>query len=191
MSYASPPATLQTPAEPAVGRELPETPGRAVAVVPGAAGRPARQALFEGRGWMRLRLAMDVVALLLGNAAALIGASAANADESGAVLVWLFPPLVIAALAARRMYGSRLHVRVVDGIGQLIGATALAAIGLIAAAALLEPSEQVAPLLARAWLFGTVYLVGGRLLLPWAQRRARAGRLVAKRTLIVGAGEIG
>jgi exopolysaccharide biosynthesis polyprenyl glycosylphosphotransferase len=191
MSHASPPATLQTPAEPAVDRELHETPGRAVAVVPAAARRPARQALFEGKGWMRLRLATDLVALLLGNAAALIGASAANADESGALLVWLFPPLVIAVLAARRMYGSRLHVRVVDGIGQVIGATALAAIGLIAAAALLEPSEDVAPLLARAWVFGTVYLAGGRLLLAWAQRRARAGRLVAKRTLIVGAGEIG
>jgi exopolysaccharide biosynthesis polyprenyl glycosylphosphotransferase len=189
MSY--PPATWHTPAEPAVEREPPERPGRAVAVVPAAPKRPAGRALFEGKGWMRLRLATDVLALLLGNAAALIGASAANADESGAPLVWLFLPLVIGILAARRMYGSRLHVRVVDGIGQVIGATSLAAIALIAVAALLEPSEHVAPLVARAWLFGTVYLVGGRLLLAWAQRRARIGRLVAKRTLIVGAGEIG
>jgi exopolysaccharide biosynthesis polyprenyl glycosylphosphotransferase len=164
---------------------------RELALVPAETRRPARQSLFEGKGWMRLRLVTDLVALLLGNAAALVGASAAGADESGEFLVWLFPPLAIAALAARGMYGSRLHIRVADGIGSLVAATSLAAITLIAAAALLEPSEHVAPLLARAWLFGTVYLVGARLVLALAQRRARSGRLVAKRTLIVGAGEIG
>ena len=191
------PSGSVSPAEPAGDRDVPKTLSpadgrtRELTVVPPEARRPARQALFEGKGWMRLRLVTDAAALLLGNAAALIGASAAGADESGAVLVWLFPPLVIAALAARRMYGSRLHVRVADGIGQLVAATSLAAIGLIAGAALLEPSEDVAPLLARAWLFGTVYLVGARLVLAWAQRRARSSRLVAKRTLIVGAGEIG
>jgi exopolysaccharide biosynthesis polyprenyl glycosylphosphotransferase len=186
-----------SPAEPAGDRDVPEAlsradgDGRSLAVAPPAPGRPARQALFEGKGWMRLRLATDVVALLLGNAAALIGASAAGVEGSGTALIWLFPPLVVALLAARRMYGSRLHVRVGDGIGQMLGATAISAIALIAGAALLEPSEDVAPLLARAWLFGTVYLVGARLLLAWAQRRARSSRLVAKRTLIVGAGEIG
>ena len=191
------PSGSVSPADPAGDRDLPDAlkpvdgRARALAVVAPEARRSRRQALFEGKGWMRLRLVTDAVALLLGNAAALIGASAAGADTSGAVLLWLFPPLVIAALAARRMYGSRLHVRVADGIGQMVGATALAAIALIAGAALLEPSEDVAPLLARAWLFGTVYLVGARLVLAWAQRRARSSRLVAKRTLIVGAGEVG
>jgi exopolysaccharide biosynthesis polyprenyl glycosylphosphotransferase len=182
----------QTSAETADDRMPPEAPGRALAVAPApGARRLARQALFHGVGWMRLRLATDAVALLLGNAAALIGASAANADTSGQALVWLFPVLVIGVLAVRGMYGSRMQVRVVDGIGQVIGATALAAISLIAAAALLDPSTEAAPLLARAWLFGTFCLAGSRLLLAWAQRRARSTRLVAKRTLIVGAGEIG
>jgi exopolysaccharide biosynthesis polyprenyl glycosylphosphotransferase len=189
MSHAYPSSTVHTPAASAGDRALPDGPE--LRVVPAHARLTARQTLLEGKGWTRLRLATDVVALLLGNAAALIGAPHANADGAGEVLVWLFPPLVIAALAARRMYGSRLHVRVVDGIGKVIAATALAAIVLIAASALLDPSNPVAPLLARAWLFGTVYLAGGRLVLAWAQRRARAGRLVAKRALIVGAGEIG
>ena len=72
-----------------------------------------------------------------------------------------------------------------------MGATSLAAIGLIAAAALLDPSSDPAPLLARAWVFGTAYLIGGRVLLAYAQRRARANRLVARPTLIVGAGHVG
>ena len=49
-----------------------------------------------------------------------------------------------------------------DGIGQVIAATALPTIAVIALAALLDPTLEPAPLLARAWLFGTVYLVAGR-----------------------------
>ena len=46
-------------------------------------------------------------------------------------------------------------------------------------------------MLARAWLFGTLYLAGGRVLLGWAQRRRPPDGLIAKPTLIVGAGLIG
>jgi CoA-binding domain len=46
-------------------------------------------------------------------------------------------------------------------------------------------------LVGRAWVFGTVYLGAGRLLVGWAHRRARVTRLAAKPTLIVGAGEVG
>jgi exopolysaccharide biosynthesis polyprenyl glycosylphosphotransferase len=189
-AYAS--GTVQAPAEQAGANGQPEAAERALAAAPEfPLRRPARQALFHGPGWMRLRLATDAAALLLGNVAALVGAPAAHADASGKELIWLFPPLVIAVLAARKMYGSRIQVRVVDGLGQVVGATALAAISLIAAAALLDASADPAPLLARAWLFGTAYLAGSRLLLAWSQRRARAAGLVARRTLIVGAGEIG
>jgi exopolysaccharide biosynthesis polyprenyl glycosylphosphotransferase len=40
-------------------------------------------------------------------------------------------------------------------------------------------------------VFGIAYVAGGRLMLGLSQRKARAERLVAKRTLIVGAGRIG
>jgi len=157
--------------------------------------RPARatllQRLFDGRGWVGFRLAVDLLALSLGNVAALLGAPAAHAGRDGEVLIWLLPGGVCALLALWGLYGGKIQTRLVDGLGQVIGATSLAAISLIAAVALFEPSADPAPLIARAWLFGTVYAVGGRVLLSWAQGRARGERLIAKPTLIVGAGVIG
>jgi exopolysaccharide biosynthesis polyprenyl glycosylphosphotransferase len=156
---------------------------------PGPAALPQR--LFEGRGWTAFRLAVDLVALSLGNVAAILGAPAAHAGQDGELLIWLLPGGICALLALWGLYGGKIQSRLVDGLGQVIGATSLAAISLIAAVALIEPSADPAPLIARAWLFGTVYAAGGRVLLAWAQRRARTERLIAKPTLIVGAGVIG
>jgi exopolysaccharide biosynthesis polyprenyl glycosylphosphotransferase len=157
---------------------------------PSAERRRVVQALFEGRGWLRFRLAVDAALLVLGVASAIVGAPEGDVG-AGSGLVWLLPPLALVLMAAWGLYRDRTALRLVDGIGQVIAATALPTIAIIAVAALLDPTVEPAPLLARAWLFGTVYLVGGRLVLSWAQRRARAGRLIAKPTLIVGAGVIG
>jgi exopolysaccharide biosynthesis polyprenyl glycosylphosphotransferase len=154
--------------------------------------RPAlRQTLFEDSRWTALRLGVDVSALVLGNVAALVGAPAADAGLDGQYLIWLLPAAVCALLALWGLYKDTIQSRLVDGLGQVVAATSLAAIALIAAVALLDPSAEPAPLIARAWLFGTVYVAGARVLLSWAQRRARATRLTAKPTLIVGAGVIG
>jgi exopolysaccharide biosynthesis polyprenyl glycosylphosphotransferase len=151
----------------------------------------AAEVLFQGRTRAAVLLVTDLLLLVLGNFAAIVGAPEAHANLPGGGLVWLLPPLVLALFAAWGMYRDRIAARLVDGIGQAIAATALPAIAIIAGTALLDPSLDPAPLLARAWLFGTLYVVGGRLLLAWAQRRARAGRLIYAPTLIVGAGQIG
>jgi exopolysaccharide biosynthesis polyprenyl glycosylphosphotransferase len=156
-----------------------------------AAPRALRERLFEGSGWTAVRLGLDAAALALGNVAALAGASAAGAGTDGHSLIWLLPVAVCGLLALRGLYGDTIQARLIDGLGQVVAATALASISVIAAVALLDPSAQPAPLVARAWLLGTAYLIGGRLLLAWAQRRARQTRLIAKPTLIVGAGQIG
>jgi exopolysaccharide biosynthesis polyprenyl glycosylphosphotransferase len=153
--------------------------------------RRAAEVLFQGRTRVVCLLISDVVLLTLGNVAALYGAPEAHADRPGGELIWLLPPLVIALFAVWGLYRDRITVRLIDGFGQGIAATALPAITIIAGAALLDPSLDPAALLARAWLFGTIYLAGGRLLLAWAQRRARANRLISVPTLIVGAGQIG
>ena len=153
--------------------------------------RRAAEILFRGRTRALVLLVTDLVLLILGNIAAIVGAPEAHANLPGGGLIWLLPPLVITLFAAWGLYRDRIAARLVDGIGQGIAATALPAIAIIAGAALLDPSLDPAPLLARAWLFGTIYVAGGRLLLAWAQRRARAGRLIYAPTLIVGAGQIG
>jgi exopolysaccharide biosynthesis polyprenyl glycosylphosphotransferase len=154
-------------------------------------GHRSRQALFEGSGWTAVRLVTDTTMLLLGCVAALLGAPAELDGVGNPALIWMLPPITLVLLAVRGRYGDAIHVRLIDGIGTFVSATSLAAIALIAGAALIDPSTDSAPLLARAWLFGTAYLVGGRVVLAWAQRRARANRLVARPTLIVGAGQVG
>jgi exopolysaccharide biosynthesis polyprenyl glycosylphosphotransferase len=148
------------------------------------------QRLFDGRGWTGFRLGVDLTALVLGNVAALVGAPA-HVDGDGRQLIWLLPAAVCALLAIRGLYKDTIQSKLVDSVGPVVAATSLAAISLLAAVALLEPGVEPAPLVARAWLFGTAYVVGARVLLSWAQRRARAARLVATPTLIVGAEQIG
>jgi exopolysaccharide biosynthesis polyprenyl glycosylphosphotransferase len=62
---------------------------------------------------------------------------------------------------------------------------------LLGVQALLDPGSHPAPIVARAWLFGTLFVAGGRLVLGVAQRRARASGIIGRKTLIVGAGRIG
>jgi exopolysaccharide biosynthesis polyprenyl glycosylphosphotransferase len=160
-------------------------------VAAGAArGRLGRRALFHGPGWLALRIGTDAVLLVLGTLAAVVGAPQSVSDN-GQALVWLFPPLTIGLLALGGLYRDHIQVKLIDGLGKALATTALAAVTLIAAAAVLDPAGDPAPLLARAWLLAGAYLAGGRLLLAWSQRHARATRLIAKPTLIVGAGEIG
>ncbi|HEX6652223.1 MAG TPA: sugar transferase [Thermoleophilaceae bacterium] len=173
------------------GAAAEETAASPVAVELAARPRTLRQGLFQGPGWTAFRAAVDVSALILGNVAALLGAKAADTGTDGEHLIWLFPILVCGLLAAWGLYKDTVQMRIVDGVGQVLAATSLAAILLIAGAALFEPGSQPAPLLARAWLFGALYLSAARMLLAWAHRRARATRLIAKPTLIVGAGQIG
>jgi exopolysaccharide biosynthesis polyprenyl glycosylphosphotransferase len=172
-----------TAASPDDGRQRRPTGGE-------ARGRLGRKALFHGSGWLALRIGTDALLLLLGTVAAIVGAPESVSDD-GRALLWLFPPLTIALLAAGGLYRDHIQVRLIDGLGKVLGAAALATVTLIAAAAVFEPASDPAPLLARAWLLASAYLAGGRLLLAWTQRHARATRLIAKPTLIVGAGQIG
>ena len=179
-----------------------DSPSRAASPDQGQAGAtpksaPARdrrsvaELLFQGRSRTLCLLIADAVLLTLGNVATVLGAPDTYADAEGAWLIWLLPPLVLALFASWRLYRDRIALRLVDGVGQLIAATALATTALIAGAAVLNPSFEAASLLGRAWLFGTAYVVGGRIVFTWAQRRARAGRLIFVPTLIVGAGQVG
>ena len=128
--------------------------------------------------------------LVLAVAAALIGAGAAGV-RSDTIIVWAFPPLVIGLLALRGVYRGKLRVQVLDEAGHVVGATSVAAMTIIAASALTTNAGEHAELLARVWMFGTVYVAGSRIVLGLTQRKARVERLIGKPTLIVGAGRVG
>jgi exopolysaccharide biosynthesis polyprenyl glycosylphosphotransferase len=148
------------------------------------------QRLFDGTGWRLLRFGTDAALLLIATAFARIGAPDSIGSD-GQTLIWLFPPIVLVLLAARGLYDNRTHTRIVDGLGKFVAATALATVVLIAGAAFFDPDSDPAFLLGRMWIYSTALLVAGRFVLEWAQRRGRASGLVAKPTLIVGAGVVG
>jgi exopolysaccharide biosynthesis polyprenyl glycosylphosphotransferase len=148
-------------------------------------------ALMTGRGLVLTTLATDVVMLLLAVGAALIGARAAHIPSGGSGIVWLFPPLVVGFLALRGMYRAKITLRILDEAAHVVGACSVAAMSIVAVATFFGGTTHSAELLARVWVFGMVYVSGGRLVLGLSHRHARVQRLVGKATLIVGAGRIG
>jgi exopolysaccharide biosynthesis polyprenyl glycosylphosphotransferase len=153
--------------------------------------RPAVSALMTGRGLVITTIATDALMLLLAVGAALLGAKAAHISTAGAGIVWLCPPLVIGFLALRGMYRPKITLRILDEAAHVVGATSVAAMAVVAVATFFGGTTHSAELLARVWVFGMVYVAGGRLVIGLSHRHARALRVVGKSTLIVGAGRIG
>jgi exopolysaccharide biosynthesis polyprenyl glycosylphosphotransferase len=153
--------------------------------------QPRINALMTGRGLIITTVLTDAVMLLLAAAAALVGAKAAHIPSGGSAIVWLFPPLVVGFLALRGMYRPKLTVRLLDEAAHVVGATSVAAMVIVAVATFLAGTTHSAELMARVWVFGMVYVCGGRLVTGLSQRHARVEGLIGKRTLIVGAGRIG
>src|SRR4051794_30286731 len=171
--------------------ELDESFAPEAAVEPGTP-RPSRiGALMTGRGLMLTTLGTDAAMLLLAVGAALIGAKAAHIPSGGSGIVWAFPPLVIGFLALRGMYRAKITLRILDEAAHVVGASSVAAMSIVAVATFFGGTTHSAELLARVWVFGMVYVSGGRLVMGLSHRHARVQRLVGKRTLIVGAGRIG
>ena len=149
------------------------------------------QWLLEGPGWPLLALAIDLVALALAIASALAGAASAGVELELRGWLYAYPAFVLIPMLLRGMYQPRMRIALVDWLPSVIGATSIGAMSIVALVAVAYPAASPGPLLARAWLFATLYLVGGRALLALYQRRARAVGLVGKPTLIVGAGRVG
>src|SRR5207248_8344730 len=148
--------------------------------------------VLSGSGWTATAVTADAVMLVLAVVAALIGANAAHVHASESWLAWTFPPIVVALLAIRGLYRPKITMQYLDEVGHVVGACSVAAMIIIALVAFFSGSATgQAELVARVWAFGMVYVAGSRYVLGVTQRRARQERLVAQRTLIIGAGRIG
>jgi exopolysaccharide biosynthesis polyprenyl glycosylphosphotransferase len=147
--------------------------------------------VLGGRGWTVTSLVADALMLVLAVVAALVGANAADVDAAAPWLAWAFPPMVVALLAIRGLYRPKITMQYLDEVGHVVGACSVAAMVTIALVVFAGGSEGQGELIARVWVFGMVYVAGSRYVLGITQKRARQERIVAQRTLIVGAGRIG
>jgi exopolysaccharide biosynthesis polyprenyl glycosylphosphotransferase len=146
--------------------------------------------LLAGSGWLWTRVLTDAALLIAAILAARVGAPDRLTDD-GQLIVWAIVPGVLVALALRGLYSNPIESRIIDILGHVLSATSVVSIALIGIVALLQPAAEPAAMLGRAWVFATLYVGGGRVLLQTIINRARTAGIVARPTLIVGAGEVG
>jgi exopolysaccharide biosynthesis polyprenyl glycosylphosphotransferase len=156
----------------------------------GAFGGPVQWAL-EGPGWEVVRPLADLLVLCVAVVLALGGLRATvHVSSVGAPLLAL-PPLVMLLFYVRGLYRTRLRVLVLDGIvpvisGISVATMAVAVLGMFLNGRVPDQSQWL-----RGWLFSLLGVGLGRVSLSFAQRWARAHRLIGKPVLILGAGMVG
>jgi exopolysaccharide biosynthesis polyprenyl glycosylphosphotransferase len=137
------------------------------------------------KGWALPALDLIALAAAFAAAAILTQAGAAVAPLS------VFPVLGVLLLAGRGAYVVRLRLIVLDSLGMAAGSISVAAMSTLALGLLVHPKDPGAPLLFRAWLLGLGFVGLLRLCFILVQQRLRSTRTIARRTLIIGAGEVG
>ncbi len=127
--------------------------------------------------------------LYLASGAALFASPMQNTATNRWLAV-LFPLITVGVLHARPGPDQRLYGSCVDTIAHVLGVISLAAILTVALESFLGASHPI-DLALRFWLFGFVYLAGGRAALLLIRRQAMSSPALATPTLIVGAGVVG
>jgi exopolysaccharide biosynthesis polyprenyl glycosylphosphotransferase len=146
---------------------------------------------LAGSGWGVVRPVGDFVMVWVALVVALGGVSPlVHIDAQRAPLLAL-PFTVVLLFYVRGLYRTRMSSQVLDGIvpvisGVSVAALVVAVLGYLANGALPEQSDWIA-----AWFYSLLGVGLDRTLLSFAQRRARAQRLIGKPVLIVGAGVVG
>ena len=103
----------------------------------------------------------------------------------------LISPLAVLMLATRRQYDPHAQISRLDTAAAVIGSTAAAALLVAALVQFSHPSATASGLIAIQFGFATALLLVWRMIWATARRKARRRRLCGRRTLIVGAGDVG
>ena len=130
---------------------------------------------------------LDFVAL----AAAYACALAWSRDDGAWLPVAAFPLLGALVLGLRGAYAPRLRIVMLDSCGLAIGSVSAAAMCTLAIGLLVRSGDPGSGLLFRGWLLGAAFLAIHRILYTLEQQHLRASGVTARRTVIVGAGEVG
>lgn len=130
---------------------------------------------------------LDFVALGAAYACALV----LSRDDGAWLPMAAFPLLGVLVLCLRGAYAPRLRIVMLDSCGLAIGSVSAAAMSTLAIGLLVRSGDPGSGLLFRAWLLGAAFLTIHRILYVLEQQHLRARGDAARRTVIVGAGEVG
>jgi exopolysaccharide biosynthesis polyprenyl glycosylphosphotransferase len=148
----------------------------------------------SGRTPLALRPAAYLVAnglsLALGVFVAEASASAAGLPPAPRILLLGFPILTLLLLSRRPIESGHGPHEFLESVRSIVTTTAVAAILVLAAAVTFSPDADLAQQVTRYWLFSAAALVLGRLPLDYMRLKAWE-RGFGRRTLIVGAGQVG
>ena len=131
--------------------------------------------------------ALDFVALAAGFGCAVL----LSAGGGGRFVLAVFPFLGVLVMAARGAYGLRLRLIVLDSLVLAAGSISVAAMGALAVGLLVRSSDPGAAVLFRAWLLGIVFVGLARSVFVLWQQRLRVAGETARRTVVIGAGDVG
>jgi exopolysaccharide biosynthesis polyprenyl glycosylphosphotransferase len=137
------------------------------------------------------RLSIDIAMLGLAAVSAAFGSHSAGVAIAPGFWLAVYPILVLGLFKLRAMYRLRVAVQPLDDLRQIVSVTAVAAMVLLAARALLADDPFLAAQSIRQWLFSAVYLSAGSIAFGSVVRQRRRHGRSMRPTLIVGAGQVG
>jgi exopolysaccharide biosynthesis polyprenyl glycosylphosphotransferase len=149
------------------------------------------QWLLEGSGWRVLRPTIDFLWLCFAVVVAQGGVHATLHPSPTRAPLLGFPAIVMLLFYLRGLYRTRLRALVLDGIVPVISAVSIGAMAVAVLGLFLNSHAPSQSMAITAWLVALLGVGAGRIVLSFAQRWARARRLVGKPVLIMGAGVVG
>lgn len=164
------------------------------AAVPAVAAPRAerRPAHLTARRWLALAPVADALVLFLAVVLERVGGKYVGADSLSVTWMLGFPVIVITLLASRGFYRERLRLQLLDEMGTIAGATAIASMITITLPVVVGASTVSLPAQGvRLWLFSTVYLAASRASIVSSIVASRMSGVSPTPTLIVGAGSVG
>jgi exopolysaccharide biosynthesis polyprenyl glycosylphosphotransferase len=172
-----------------------ETPLRLPAATPAAQGPSAgslesrRASWIQRVPWSFVCLGWDIVALTI----AAIGAQFAVTKIPPAPVQWIavYAGMVLLLAYMRGSYRETLRPQLLEVLRGLLAATAVAAVFVIAVRVIDTDDFWTASQSLRQWAFSLAVLAAGRAALAVLQAHWRRTGEAARRTLIVGAGQVG
>ena len=150
---------------------------------------PAAERKSEARGdgiWRLTRAVSDVLALTIAGGASSVAASALGPAWQIGLMT-----LVVILFAASGTYRTRRELHLGDELRRVVGVLGFACIATAAAAVLTTEHAGVGDTFAVYWFAAAAIVDTGRAVLYGGQRAVQSSATGARRTLIVGAGNVG